>query len=106
MMLFAKLAAYCERRSSNRNQGEALTISVEGCTYKTHDWSLGGFRLDGFHRDLRIGDRITGTIRVSRWAPPGDFTAEVMHTGVDRMFGARLIDISSRTFAAMASAAI
>lgn len=106
MMLFAKLAAYCERRGSNRNQSEALTVSVEGCSYKTHDWSLGGFRIESFHRDLRVGDRIAGTIRASRWAAPGGFTAEVMHTGADRVFGARIIDISSRTFAAMASAAI
>jgi hypothetical protein len=106
MMLFAKLASYCERRGSNRHQSEALTISVEGCTYKTHDWSLGGFRLENFHRDLRVGDRLNGTIRVSRWAPPGEFTAEIMHVGTERMFGARLLDISSRTFASLASAAI
>ncbi len=51
-----------ERRQHARRSSPILTLRIEGKKYKTLDWSLGGFRIEGFHREIRTGETLKGSV--------------------------------------------
>lgn len=51
-----------ERRRHPRRLLPRLILSIEDHTYRTRDWSLGGFRISGFHRDVRPGEQFNGSV--------------------------------------------
>ena len=57
-----KLAAVRERRQHSRHVAPRLTLRFEGRNYKTTDWSLGGFRISGFHRPVLRGEPLDGSV--------------------------------------------
>jgi len=57
-----RLAAGSERRKHPRRLLPRLTLRIEDRKYRTNDWSIGGFRIGGFHREVRPGDMLTGSI--------------------------------------------
>ena len=57
-----KLAAVRERRQHSRHVAPRLTLRFEGRNYKTTDWSLGGFRISGFHRAVLRGEPLDGSV--------------------------------------------
>ncbi len=91
-----------DRRKNRRNFDRPLKLKVEGRTYQTLDWSLGGFRIKDYHRPLEIGERITGKVSLPYGGHVGDFVAEIVRATEDGDVGVRILEITSRTFVAMA----
>ena len=58
----SKLAAVRERRQHPRHVAPRLTLRFEGRNYKTTDWSIGGFRIKGFHRPVLRGEPLDGSV--------------------------------------------
>lgn len=87
-----------EKRRHPRYTYPRLRLIIEGRRYKTRNWSLGGFRVDRFHRPLGKFERMTGELRV----PGGSkttFFGEVAWTNDDNDFGLRLTELDSQVFA-------
>lgn len=57
-----KLAGVPERRRHPRRLLPPLSLRIEERKYKTDDWSIGGFRIGAFHREVRPGDMVTGSV--------------------------------------------
>jgi hypothetical protein len=47
-----------ERRAQPRFAGPTPTIDLDGHSYRTDNWSLGGFRLCALHRAAVPGERL------------------------------------------------
>ncbi len=58
----SKTAKGRERRQHARHSTPRLTIRIEDRKYRTYDWSLGGFRISGFHREIRSGENLVGNV--------------------------------------------
>lgn len=92
-----------ERRQHERHAHYPLTVKVEGKRYDTVDWSLGGFRLAGFHRDLERTEKLEGNIDGLDTAKPGRFLAEVVWRNEAGHVGLRFLEITPAFFLAMSS---
>lgn len=90
-----------ERRQYPRTRDPALQLVIEGKKYPTIDWSLGGFLIGGFHRDVEVRETVTGKIRGRKGIVGGEFTARVARKTEDGEIGFRFIEIASRTWASM-----
>lgn len=90
-----------DRRRNSRIYDRPLKVRVEGKTYKTHDWSLGGFRIKHYHRHLEVGERISGKISLPRGPKAGDIVVEVMRATDNGDVGVRFLEITPRIFVAM-----
>ena len=90
-----------DRRARSRIEGRSIRLAIDGTRYKTLDWSLGGFRIAGFHRTLSVSEEVAGEVLGSRWVAGGAFTAELCWSR-DGQAGFRFLDISSRTFLSLA----
>lgn len=101
MRFLKRLVYQKDRRRHVRHTSTSLTVTVDGHKYKTVDWSLGGFRLAGFHRPVAAKDRIAGLLAPPKGAK-GDFVAEIVWTADDGHLGVRFLEITPRTFLAMA----
>ena len=51
-----------ERRQHPRFASPYLVLRIEGHKYRTQDWSMGGFRISDFHREIRTGEDVVGSI--------------------------------------------
>ena len=91
-----------DRRQHRRYAYPAVALEVDGQHYETVDWSLGGFRVNGYHQHLEVGDRITGTIGTVGSGSPGTFVAEVVRFMPNGDVGMRLLEITPSVFIAMA----
>lgn len=96
-----KRAPLSDRRQNSRIYDRPLKVRVEGKTYKTLDWSLGGFRIKGYHRHLEVGERISGKVSLPHGASAGDIVIEIMRVTDDSDVGVRFLEITPRTFVAM-----
>ena len=76
-------------------------MRIDGHTYETLDWSLGGFRVNSFHQNLNRRDKISGTIVGLGATGRGDFVAEVMRVSENGDVSVRLLEIAPATFLAM-----
>lgn len=97
-----KRAPKNDRRENRRIYDRPLKVRVEGKTYKTLDWSLGGFRIKGYHRPLEVGERIPGKVDVPHGARAGDIVVEIMRATDDGDVGVRFLEITPKSFVAMA----
>ena len=50
------------RRQHPRYVAPRLTLRFEDHNYKTTEWSIGGFRISGFHRPVRPGEKLEGSV--------------------------------------------
>ncbi len=57
-----KLLAERKRRQRPRHVARRLTLRFEDHNYKTIDWSIGGFRISDFHRPVRPGETLEGSV--------------------------------------------
>lgn len=98
---FLGLTPQTDRRHHRRIYDRPIEVEVEGKHYDTLDWSLGGFRINGYHRLLEIGERLSGKIGPVDGIRPGDFIVEIIRTTDDGDVGVRFIEISAEIFLAM-----
>lgn len=95
-----------ERRAHRRFSYPALQLEIDGKRFKTTDWSLGGFRINGYINGYRgvpkIGDRLSGHIKSLNSSAPGTFVAEVVRIAETGEIGLRLLEITPAVFLAMA----
>ena len=91
-----------ERRAQPRVAGPALTIDLEGHSYRTDNWSLGGFRLCALHRDAVPGERLAGVARDPTGCVAGDVVAEVVWSDRRRV-GLQFLELSPRLRRALAA---
>jgi len=91
-----------DRRVHRRYLYPALRLEIDGKRYKTTDWSLGGFRINGYHEALAVGDRLTGQITPINSSGPGTFVAEVVRIAETGEIGLRLLEITPAVFITMA----
>ena len=82
--------------------GHALSVSIEGRSYQTLDWSLSGFRVNDFHRVLAPCQQISGLVVGRSGIRDGEFTAEIVEAGTASGIVCRWLDISADTLASMA----
>ena len=90
-----------DRRYHFRHTSRPLRLEIEDQPYETLDWSLGGFRIGGFHRMLAQGDRLGGKLGPVGDAEAGSFIAEVRHVAADGKIGLRWAEITSTSFFAL-----
>jgi len=55
-----------------------LQLVIEDQRYNTDDWSLGGFRVDAFHRDVHLGEKLTGSVATWGGLRHDPFEADVL----------------------------
>src|SRR5271154_521686 len=96
-------ANFIERRKHRRIYGFSLSLTIEGKSYETLDWSLGGFRIADFHRPLEPRQQIAGTVVGQSGVRGGEFTAAIVRTTVGGEVGCRWLDISCVTLLSMAN---
>lgn len=85
-----------ERRKAARQTLPRLKVRLDGRTYKTDDWSLGGLRIEGYATPVERLQRLSGTVAVPG-GPKGRFTGEVMWQQGDRL-ALRFIDVPTDVF--------
>ncbi len=89
------------RRHHTADERRPLVLKIDGKKYKTANWSLGGFRIDGFHNPSKPRNEISGTIGAIGSVGPGKFVAEVTRVCENGQIGMRLLEVSPATFLAM-----
>jgi len=95
------LTPQADRRHHRRVYDRPIKLQMENRPYDTLDWSLGGFRINGFHRPVEVGERLPGNIGPVDGVKVGDFVVEVVRTTDDGDMGVRFVEISSEIFLAM-----
>lgn len=91
-----------DRRQHARFYDRPMQMDIDGKRYQTLDWSLGGFRIAGYHAPLRPGQRVGGRIDSGDGIVSGDFAAEVVRLTDAGEVGLRFIEVSPATFLSMA----
>jgi hypothetical protein len=91
-----------DRRVHRRFSHPPLHLEIDGKRFTTTDWSLGGFRIDGYREPLAVGARLTGQIQFINPNSPGTFVAEVVRIAETGEVGLRLLEITPAVFVAMA----
>ena len=99
--LFARKSP-ADRRAHRRVYDRPIAVRLEDKAYKTLDWSLGGFRINGYHRELAVGVRLAGTIGPVNGARAGECLVEVVRLTDNGDVGLKFIEISPKVFVAMA----
>ena len=69
-----------ERRRHPRHSQPRLVLRIEERKYRTRDWSLGGFRIDGFHRSVYSEEELEGVVTTWTGLFRESFNADVVHT--------------------------
>lgn len=90
-----------ERRADSRVEHPPLILSMEGRRYESSDWSMSGFCLHEYFRDLRPGERIRGLVSLAPAEPSGHLEAEVVRVCERDGIGLRIAEIEPSTFQAM-----
>ncbi len=101
--LKAAAATFVEQRRHARHYGtRQLKLKIEGYTHHTVDWSVGGFGLAGFHREIARGQDIEGEI-IGGIARVKDrrFTARVVRAPPDGKLGVQFTEIGTEAFQAL-----
>jgi hypothetical protein len=91
-----------DRRRHRRFYGRPIKVVLEDRPYKTLDWSLGGFRINNFHRELKRGERLSGVIGPFARVKSGECVVEVVRVAENGDIGAKFVEIAPKIFVAMA----
>ena len=54
-----------DRRQDRRIRLRPITMVIENVTYTTMDWGFGGFSIEGYQGNRKIGDFVTATLIVN-----------------------------------------
>jgi hypothetical protein len=87
-----------ERRRNSRPKLPPITIVLDGRSYETTEWSFGGFLIDRYIADDRVGDTVYVTIRVVVGTQKFDYEAEARVVRVDRhrlQMAAEFVDLDA-----------
>lgn len=91
-----------ELRRHKRMSNTKLQLIAGGKRYLTHDWSLGGCRINGYRKKtVKPGDEIKGTIGRAGEKNAGPFTAIVVRVTETGDIGMRFEAIAADTFLSM-----
>ncbi len=100
-----KVTRVGELRRHKRMTNTKLQLIAGGKRYETLDWSLGGCRINGYSKkNIRPGEKITGTIGRSGDKNTGAFIAVVVRVTETGDIGMRFVSIAADTFLAMSGA--
>lgn len=94
-----------ERRRQPRLRAPSLKVEIDGIRYRTRDWSMSGFRIGHCHVPLKVGDRVSGLLRLPGRGGDGDFVAEVVWLAESGHAGLMLREVAPRTLMAMSAIA-
>ena len=72
-----------ERRRHPRFKMPRLVLRIENQKYRTRDWSLGGFRINEFHRPVASGEQLQGVATTWTGLFRELFDADVVRSGTD-----------------------
>src|SRR5438552_2325076 len=62
----------------HRRSHTPLGMLLSGTSYVVRDWSLGGFRLEGFHGNVAVGDQVVVQFMVPYQGLEVSFTTEAV----------------------------
>ena len=98
-----KLAGFLglNRRRKTRIEVPQLTLTIERKAYETLDWGMSGFRINGFRRDVTVGEKLEGKIGNFGGSSGGTFIATVVRLTDDGGFGACWSEIDRDIYSAM-----
>ena len=99
--------AYHEKRHDKRNLSPTLVISIDGKTYLTKDWSLGGVLLSQYSGRRVQGQEIEGNVGVV--TAPGRHPFKGVTVRRDATMGElalQFTELSDETFALLEDASI
>ncbi len=88
------------RRLHARHTSDAMRVMIGRRRYRTSNWSLGGFKLEGCALALSAEDQVRGRIAFKGMAP-GEFVAEVTHVGKAGEVGFRFLELSPHLLLSM-----
>lgn len=89
-----------ERRLHARYGSDALRVVIGTRRYRTLDWSLGGFKLEGCKLALAPDDQVRGRIAFKN-KMRGKFVAKVTHVGEAGEIGFRFVEVSPQVLLSM-----
>jgi hypothetical protein len=89
----SKLRGADERRRFPRAEEPAMSLVIDGRTYLTKNWSLGGFWIADFAASTTPGDRLAGALSGRAASTRGEFVAEVVWVDGARNIGLRLLEL-------------
>ena len=90
-----------ERRQHARHIAPRLTLRFEGHNYKTTDWSIGGFRISDFHRPVRRGEPLEGSVVTWLGLSHEAFKADVLRIGPEGEIACRFLTLPRKLLGAM-----
>ena len=96
-----KLPGGRERRQHPRHVMPRLTLRFEDHNYKTTDWSIGGFQISGFHRPVRPGETLEGSVVTWGGLKQEAFKADVLRLGPEGDVSCRLLTVTRAIVSAM-----
>jgi len=91
--LLNRLGGGDERRHFPRADAPAMSLVIDGRTYLSGNWSLGGFWIAGFATPVSPGDRLSGALSGRAASTRGEFVAEVVWVDGRRNIGLRLLEL-------------
>ena len=89
-----------DRRRNRRHNTPPITIVLDGKSYETREWTLGGFRIDRYTGDCFVDEFMPLTIRIDAGAEKFEVVADSQIVRVDRdrlQLAARFIDLDADT---------
>ena len=93
-----------DRRFDQRVQSSALEVSLDGETYRTVDWSLGGVLLADYFGPRGSGEEVEGRVQITRDMSSYPFKAVVVRRdpGLGQL-ALNFTDLSASGFSALES---
>ena len=96
-----KFADGREQRQHSGHVMPRLTLRFEDHKYKTTDWSIGGFQIGRFHRPVRVGETLEGSVVTWRGLKHEAFKADVLRLGSEGDVSCRFLTVTRAIVNAM-----
>lgn len=90
-----------ERRHDKRLTVRPITVELDGKSYETLDWGLGGFLIEPYEGRHMPGDRLYVCIKIDDGQHTHSHVVEIQLVRLDRKYGefaASFIDLDDDTF--------
>ncbi len=100
-------AAHAEKRRDERRLNPTLVFSIDGNTYPTMDWSLGGALLFHYYGQRALEKEIEGSVRLASEPDGHPFKGEVVRCDLRKgQMAFRFTELSNSAFALLEEAII
>ncbi len=90
-----------ERRQHPRHVARRLKLRFEDHNDKTTDWSIGGFRISDFHRPVRPGETLEGSVVTWGGLMKEAFKADVLRLNPEGDVCCRFLTLTRTTLRAV-----